>query len=227
MTANTIQARQLLFAAQVILAGVILSGPVAVAVVEFLAPQPAWQDAATFISHYSWIQSLPYVFGFLIAVGFLFLMSVLVDVALDAHRPLARAALAFTAVSASLIFFNYTLQTAFVPLWLHRSPSAVSMVTMANPDSLGWSLEMYGYGLLGIATACAAPVFEPQGRRRLIRLFLILNCILSVIGAVLVPIIPGWVLTPWGMVAGAFWNILIAVTMIMIMVEFRQQHTTG
>lgn len=55
------QAWQISIAAAVVLAGIILSGPVAVVLVEVLAPQPSWQGVTTFIEHYSWLQSLPYV----------------------------------------------------------------------------------------------------------------------------------------------------------------------
>jgi hypothetical protein len=75
---NSTQSQHVRAGAAVVLSGIILSGPVAVGLVELLARQPGWQDATTFIEHYSWIQTLPYVFGFLIAGGFVVLMSGLV-----------------------------------------------------------------------------------------------------------------------------------------------------
>lgn len=221
MNPTLIQARQMRIAATIILSGIVLSGPVAVGLVEFLAPQPSWQDAATFIGHYSWIQSLPYLFGFLIAGGFVFFMSVLAGMAPDSRRPLAYAALVFTGVAASLIYVNYALQTAFVPLWLHTSEAAVSLTTMANPNSLGWTLEMYGYGILGVSTAFAAPLFESAGRQRLIGRLLVANCAVSIIGAVLVPVMPGWVLTSSGMLLGGLWNLLVAFIMVLVILEFK------
>jgi hypothetical protein len=221
MNPNNIQSKQLVVGAAIVLSGIILSGPVAVGLVELLAPQPWWQDATTFIEHYSWIQTLPYVFGFLIAGGFVVLMSGLLRASEEFHRHLGYAALTFTGVSASLIFFNYVLQTAFVPLWLHQSELLVSATTMANPNSLGWALEMYGYGILGVATAFAAPLFNPAGRQGLIRILFMANCIVSLMGAFLVPIGPGWVLTSWGMVLGGLWNLLVAIAMVLIIREFR------
>jgi hypothetical protein len=35
------------------------------------------------------------------------------------------------------------------------------------------------------------------------------------------PLFPGWVLTGTGMVLGAAWNILVAVAMVLLLVEFR------
>lgn len=215
------QARQISIAAAVVLAGIILSGPVAVVLVEVLAPQPSWQGVTTFIEHYSWLQSLPYVFGFFIAGGFILLVASTPAGDDDGRSLLRRIALAFTAISAGLIFFNYVMQTAFIPLSLHESPVIVTATTMANPNSLGWALEMYGYAILGIATAFLAPLFNKSVRQRAIARLFVLNCILSVVGAFLMPMFPGWVLTGTGMVLGAAWNILVAVTMVLLLAEFR------
>jgi hypothetical protein len=221
MVVSQTRARYLSASAVVVLCGIMLSGPVSVGLVEAFAPQPEWQDAATFVRHYSWIQCLPYVFGFLILGGFVLLMSGLVGTGREEQRPLEYAALGFTVVSASLIFFNYVLQTAFVPQSLDGDGRILAMTTMANPRSLGWSLEMYGYGILGIATAFAAPLFENRGRQMAIRYLLVANCVASVVTAMLVPVFPGWLLTPAGWVAGGVWNLLIVALMVLTIMEFR------
>ncbi len=215
------RARYLSICAAVVIGGIVLSGPVAVAIVTIAAPQPAWQSAAVFVERYSPLQTLPYVFGFFIAGGFIAFMAGLAGTGTPEQRPLELAALAFAGVAASLIFFNYVLQTAFVPQSLDAGEAILSMATMANPRSLGWSLEMYGYGILGVATAFAAPLFSRRGRQGAIRLFMIANCVVSVAGAVLVPIIPGWVLTLPGMIAGAAWNGLVAAAMVVVLLELR------
>lgn len=221
MNITPTRARHLSIAAVVVICGVVLSGPVAVALVEIAAPQPRWVDVQTFVQHYSWLQTLPYVFGFLIAGGFIIFMGCLVGAGRDEQRPLEMIAVGLTVVFASLVLFNYTLQTAFIPQWTGGNDPMLGIFTMANPRSLGWALEMYGYGILGIATAVAAPLFSWQRRQGMIRGLLLGNCIVSVGSAILVPIIPGWVLTPGGMVAGAIWNILVVVLMIVTLLEFR------
>jgi hypothetical protein len=185
------------------------------------APQPAWQDAAVFVRNYSWLQGLPYLFGFLIVGGFVAFMSGLVGTGRDDKRPLEITAAALTGVFAALVFLNYVLQTGFVPQALDGDRAILAMVTMANPRSLGWALELYGYGVLGVATGLAAPLFETGGRQGVIRILLAINCVVSVATAALVPIIPGWVLTPAGMAAGAVWNLLIVAVMLLVMRELR------
>ena len=221
MIVTRTRARYLSIAASVVLCGIILSGPVAVGLVEAFAPQPPWQDPATFVQHYSWLQTLPYVFGFLILGGFILFMAGLVGAGREEERPFEMTAMGFTVVSAALIFFNYVLQTAFVPQSLQTDGGILAMITMGNPRSLGWCLEMYGYGILGIATAFAARLFGASGRQKAIRFLLVANCIVSVVTAVLVPLIPGWLLTPVGWAAGAVWNLLIVVLMVLVIREFK------
>ncbi len=215
------KARFISASAVTVLCGVVLSGPVSVGLVALIAPQPAWQNTDTFLRNYSWIQILPYIFGFLIVGGFVLLMASLNGTGPERVRPLEVAAIAFTGIFASLVFTNYVLQTAFIPQWVPLRDPVVGIVTMANPRSLGWSLEMYGYALLGIATAFVAPLFDNHGRQRGIKSLLWANCVVSVASAVLLPVVPGWVLTTGGMVAGALWNLLVAILMVLIIWEFR------
>jgi len=227
MIVTRTNARRLSMSAAVILGGVILSGPVAVGLVEFAAPQPAWRDAATFVQHYSWLQSLPYVFGFFILGGFIPFMAELAGSGRDNQRNLGMTALALTAVAASMIFTNYVLQTAFIPQSLDGDETILAAVTMANPRSIGWGLEMYGYGVLGVATIVAAPLFEPRGGQGMIRYLFVVNGIVSVMSAALVPLIPGWLLTTPGIIAGAAWNILVIVIMVLVIREFKFGHVSG
>jgi hypothetical protein len=132
MIVSPARARFLSASAAVVLAGILLSGPVAVGLVEAFTPQPPWMDAATFARHYSWLQLLPYVFGFLILGGFVAFMAGLIGIGREEQRPLEHAALAFTAVAAALIFFNYVLQTAVVPQSLSGDGAVLSLLTMAK-----------------------------------------------------------------------------------------------
>ena len=83
---------------------------------------------------------------------------------------------------------------------------------------------MYGHAILGVANAFLAPLFNASVRQRTIARLFVLNCILSVVGAFLIPLFPGLVLTGTGMVLGAAWNILVAVSMVLLLIEFRFGH---
>ena len=91
--------------AAVTLAGIVLSGPVSLAVVR-LHPQPAWTGPDAFARAFHPIQTLPYFTGFLLVGGSLYLIAALQALAPDGLRARANAALGFTAAFAALIIFN-------------------------------------------------------------------------------------------------------------------------
>lgn len=227
MVVSHSKARYISISAAIALFGVIFSGPVAVGLAYVFAPQPVWQGVDAFVQNYSWLQTLPYLFGFLIVGGFILFMASLSEGVQADMRPLGVTALVLTSVFAALIFTNYLLQTSFIPLWVKSGNAILGVVTMENPESLGWSLELFGYGFLGIATALIAPLFQRGGRQGAIRILLQLNCIVSVASAVLFPLVPGWVLTPIGLIAGMVWNLLIAVLMILVILEFNFGRSNG
>ena len=221
------KARYISFSAAIALCGVIFSGPVAVGLAYVFAPQPFWQGVDAFVQNYSWLQTLPYLFGFLIVGGFILFMASLSEGVEANLRPLGVTALVLTSVFAALIFTNYLLQTTFIPLWVRNGNAILGVVTMENPESLGWSLELFGYGILGIAMALISPVFQRKGRQGAIRVLLQLNCVVSVVSAVLFPLVPGWVLTSGGLIAGVLWSLLIALLMILVMLEFKFGRSIG
>ncbi|MES1205363.1 MAG: hypothetical protein ABUS79_05450 [Pseudomonadota bacterium] len=83
---------------------------------------------------------------------------------------LAAAAQVFTAVFAAFILFNYAVQTTFVPELARHYDAAdariLAALTMSNPRSLAWAIEMWGWGFLGVATWLVSPVFGGAGLER-------------------------------------------------------------
>ena len=56
--------------AALVMAGAVLSGPVAMLVVSLFAPQPAWTSVSIFAENYHPLQVLPYALGYLLLGGF-------------------------------------------------------------------------------------------------------------------------------------------------------------
>lgn len=202
-------------AAAVTLAGIVLSGPISLALVA-LHPQPTWTGPEAFARAYHPVQALPYFTGFLLVGGSLALIAALQTLAGDAARARATAGLGFASAFAALIFFNYVVQTTFVPaLAQTHSPEAAPMLaalSLANPRALGWALEMWGYAVLGVATWLVAPVLSDYGRagKLAARLF-VANGPVSVVGAVWTAFRPGWVMSGAGFVLFGAWNLLMLV----------------
>jgi hypothetical protein len=208
-------ARATVWSAALVIAGVVLSGPLALLLVELVHPQPPWRDAATFAAAYHPVQLLPYVGGFALIGGFVALMVSLHASAPSTMRIRASLALVLTSVFATLIVFNYVLQTTFVPSLVRPldegDAPVVAALTMSNPSSLAWALEMWGYGVLGVATWLIAPVFADRGLERWTRSTFVLNGVVSVLGALATAIVPRWALTTAGIASFVAWNAIVLV----------------
>jgi len=212
------------------LVGIILSGPVSLALVA-LHPQPPWTGPEAFARAYHPIQALPYFTGFLLVGGSLYLVAALQALAPPPLRARATAALAFASAFAALIFFNYIVQTTFVPA-LVRSPSAasaplISAFALSNPRALGWALEMWGYAVLGVATWLIAPVLSEHGRAgRAAAALFVANGPVSIAGGVWTALSPGWVMTAPGFALFAGWNLLM-LAMAALTIAALRAHAGG
>jgi hypothetical protein len=208
--------RALRTSAVLVLTGAVLSGPVAMFVVALVSAQPAWTSVSVFADHYHPVQGLPYLLGYLLLSGFVFFSASCHALAPAPLRPRTAAALVFTAIYASLVFTNYTIQLGFVPRVLDGRPAYVAELTMANPASFAWFLEMFGYAAMGAATWLVAPAFGGNRRADAIRYLLVANGVLSIVGAACTAIFDRWVFSTAGMVSFAPWNALIPACYLLI-----------
>ncbi|RJP81019.1 MAG: DUF4386 family protein [Candidatus Zixiibacteriota bacterium] len=218
-------------AALIAAAGVLLSGPVGLALVLMTHPQPPWESAEGFARNYHAVQTLPYWLGFLLVGGWLALIVALHRVAEDHHKARTQTAAAFATVFAALIFLNYVLQTTFVPaLARNYQPGFASTITalsMANPMSLAWGLEMWGYGFLGVATWLVAPVFSRNRFERVLATLFIANGIASILTAILTALDMTWLMTLPGLIAYVVWNILVFIMAGMAAVALQRRMRRG
>ncbi len=195
------------------LAGILLSGPVVVPLLAVLSPQPAWQSPELFAAHFAYVQTAPYFAGFAMIGGFLWLFAGLHQAAPPERRLRTRVALSFGSAYAALIFFNYIVQTTFVPSltrpYAPQSAELIATFSMANPRSLAWAVEMWAYGLLGVATWLAAAAFGSSRLERTTALLYAANGPVSLAGGIWTALEPGWVQTTPGLVAFVGWNALV------------------
>jgi hypothetical protein len=101
----------------------------------------------------------------------------------------------------------------------------ITAFSLANPLSLSWTIEMWGYALLGLATGFSATVFHRNKVERAAALLMILNGTISIIGVIVTSFSLGWVLTVPGIVSYAIWNILVFAMAILILVSFRKRRS--
>lgn len=203
------------------LAGYVLSGPAGFLLVKITRPQPVWVSPAVFAENYHIVQDVPYYFGLLLIGGMLMLAAGLFLNAQD-EAPKIRfhllLALMWTTFFAALIFFNYICQTTFVRhLALNYLPEhdpSIATFSMANPMSLAWAVEMWGYGVLGVATWLMSGYF--LNRSKAIYRLLIANGVVSVLTVVFTVVDMKWLLTPPGIAGYFVWNVLMIVLMVLI-----------
>lgn len=211
--------------ALIALAGYLLSGPVAFILTRIVAPQPAWVSAKVFSENYHVVQDIPYYFGFLLIAGMLMISAghYLNYKHRDDHngRFMLLLALCLIIVFSGLISFNYICQTTFIRnlalSYQAEFDPAISTFSMANTHSLAWAIEMWGYAILGVATALTAPYYA--GKNRILGFLLTLNGVVSVGSALLTVADIGWVMTSGGLISYFGWNVLMIGMMTLIYQE--------
>jgi len=220
--------RLIAISAIIVIAGIILSGPPGVFLVTHLHPQPDWVDAATFIEHYHPIQLFPYFGGFILILGLTFFVASANQLAvLSSQKVPATLAIIFIAVFAVMIGINYTLQVAWLPVLVRMKEPVLGMITMHNPQSVSWALEMFGYAFLGLSTWCISLVFWGSRTMNTIRYLLVANGVVSIASAIIATGNVAWLYDTWGITAYITWNLLIIVIMVMVYVEFRKRRKRG
>lgn len=209
----------LLISAIITITGIILSGPVGILLAQ-IRPQPEWRGVITFVANYHFVQNLPYIFGFILLLGFTLFVSASFRMASTGLQKILRsAAIIFTTVYAAMVGLNYAFQIALVPALVYKSPTFATLFTMANPKSVGWILEMFGYGFLGAATILIAPVFRKGIRMKLVRYLLIANGVISILGAAATTLGTEWLMEWPGITSVIIWNILILVIMTLVITD--------
>jgi len=228
MPDSSVLYRLIAISAGVVIAGMILSGPPGVFLVSQLHPQPEWTDAATFIKNYHPLQLLPYAGGFVLIIGFSFFIASAYQLAvLSSLKVPAVLAVIFVAAFAVMIGLNYTLQVAWVPVLVRTEDPLLARITMHNPQSVAWALEMFGFAFLGLSTWCISLVFWGSKRMSTIRYLLIANGFVSIASAIIATGEVAWFYDTAGIIAYVSWNLLIVVTMGLIYYEFRRRRLKG
>jgi hypothetical protein len=216
-----------IYGAIVNIAGIVLSGPPALILITLVHPNPAWQSAQVWVENFHPIQTLPFFAGFLLLGGYVVMLAVAHQLAEAKDRVYTQIALLFTAAFVTLIFFNYINQTTFLPA-LARSyrpefDPIITAFSFANPQSLCWAIEMWGYALLGVATWLAAVVFKGNLTERITAWLMIANGIFSLAGGFVSSANLGWVMTTPGLVNYAVWNVLVLFLSIFFLLSLRKR----
>jgi len=206
---------------RLVVIGILLSGPLAALAVHWLTPQPAWTDPATYVRSFHRLQTLPYLFGFVLMAGNVLFVAAASRMMAVEERVLAAVAIVAVAVYGALIALNYIVQVAYIPNALSEDNPLLPALSMANPASLAWSLEMFGYAFLGVAIWLVVPAFAGGGRRRLVlRRLLVVYAILSLPGVIPATFRPEGTLALPGLAGYVLWNAVALLANVLVILEY-------
>ena len=220
-----------IWGAALTVAGILLSGPIGLLAVTMIHPSPPWIDAASYAQFFHPVQTAPFFGGFFLVGGYVVMMAALYELADEQQKTPALIAVTFTAIFATLIFFNYINQTTFIPALVQsyrpEHDSAISTFSLANPLSLCWAIEMWGYALLGVATWLTASIFNRNRIEKITAALMIANGIVSIVGGIVTAWNLGWVLTTPGVVSYVGWNALVLALSIFVVLSLRKRQTVA
>jgi hypothetical protein len=204
-------------AAYLVVASSIL-GPGVVFVDAALRPPRPWAGPRAFVDGFHWVQVIPPLLGFPLLVGFI--LFVAAARRLDEKRG-GRVdqvpVLLLTAIYGALVAFNYVANACWVRQAGPEDLGGVSILSMNNPRSLCWAIEMFAYAILGAVTWLVAPTFREE---RAVAFLLRVNGVVSVGSAAVTLVDLSWVLTPVGLAFYAAWNLLIVAAMLLVARRF-------
>lgn len=211
-----------LLAAIILLAGVLLSGPLTLLIVSQAHPQPVeWHGIEEYARAFHPSQLLTFGFGFLTVLGSLGLFTTLLLISRESERIWALLALIFTILFAAVISVNYILQLAVLkPNILAGRLAGMELIAFNNPDSIAMALEMLGYGFLGVATWLAIPIFSNGRLGWWVRMLGVGNGLVSVLGTVLQATIGLRGVVGFACYLG--WNVIFLALSVLYVVYFRR-----
>jgi len=191
--------------------------------VMILCPQPSWENQQTFVAAYHPLQSLIFVPSLALPLSIIAVLVGFHSSARPDAKPWTLLALVWGAVGATILCINYLIQGVFVPSLIKQSSGLVGALVSANPGSLFWTLELFGYGIVGLAMWGAAPLFSGPGIDRIIRWLLVVNGVGSILAGLGATVDSSWVLGPLGLGAVLVWNLLMIVLAALFLLRSRQE----
>ena len=209
--------------------GIIFSGLVFPVLSMLYTPQPKWQDAALFVRSFHPLQTATFFCGYFLVIGSLLTFIALYVTAKAEKKIWAFSALLINVVFTAVVFLNYIIQTTYIPYLAMNNPTETASIlpalTMANPGSLAWALEMYGWGGIGLSFIFMSFIFNRETSARTLRVLFLFNGIASCCTAVMTSINMKWLFSPSGLIALLIWNLLVFVIDIYLLKYFKSIQT--
>jgi hypothetical protein len=187
-----------------------------------LFPMTTITSIEAYASTFNSLQMLPLVPSLILAPMFVIMMLAIHHLASDDKKVLTQLGFSFALICAAVLSIHYYVQLTFVQQGILNSETAgVWQFAAPNPHSLFWTLAALGYGFMGIALLCSAPVFAEKSDRAIKWLF-IANGIVGIeflIGNAMNIFIVN-------ILASFIWGILFLIATILVARKFRNQQAS-
>jgi len=126
-----------------------------------------------YASSFSALQMLPFIPSLILAPMFVIMMLCILHAASDSRKILGQLGFSFAAICAGVLSIHYYIQLTVVQQGLlNNQTSGLWLFVAPNPHSLFWTLVALGYGLIGFALLCVAPIFFEKSERAIKWLFI-------------------------------------------------------
>ncbi|MCX6649312.1 MAG: hypothetical protein NTV61_07990 [Candidatus Bathyarchaeota archaeon] len=137
-----------------------------------LYPMTTITSIEAYASSFNSWQMLPLIPSLLLAPTFVVMMLCIHHYASDDRKTLSQLGLSFAIICAAILSIHYYIQLTVVRQGLLSNETAgLWQFAAPNPHSFFWSLAALGYGFMGLALLCVAPVFAGKSERALKWLF--------------------------------------------------------
>ena len=187
-----------------------------------LFPMATITNVEEYAGSFNSLQMLPFIPSLLLAPMFVIMMLAIQHNASDDKKVLGQLGFSFSLICAAVLSIHYYIQLTFVQQGLLSNETAgVWQFAAPNPHSLFWTLAALGYGFMGIALLCSAPVFTEKSDRAIKWLF-IANGIVGIeflIGNAMNIFIVN-------ILASFIWGILFLIATILVARKFRNQQAS-
>ena len=138
-----------------------------------LFPLTSITSIEEYASSFSSLQMLPFIPSLMLAPMFVILMLSIHHQAPEDKKVLSQLGFSFALICAAVLSIHYYIQLTVVQQGLlNNELSGLWQFATPNAHSFFWTFAALGYGFMGIALLCAAPVFTVKSDRAIKWLFI-------------------------------------------------------
>lgn len=186
-----------------------------------LYPATSITSMEAYAAQFSSVQMLPFIPSLMLAPVFVIFMLCIYHTAPDEKKLLGQLGFSFAVVCAAILSLHYYIQLTVVQQGIISGESAgLWQFAAPNPHSFFWTFAALGYGFMGFALLCVAPLFSEKADRPTKWLF-IANGLIGI--AFLIGNALGFFVI--NILASFIWGVLFPIAALLLAQKFRKQQT--